>query len=833
MDIAKFFYSNFMEKFIKSRFLFCILVLLFVFINPLFAHEVEGIHIKEVIFISLGIFVAIFIILAILLTSNTIKDAVMVKSEIKYLTKKKKSKINQYKRNDHTKIKISLSYKVIAITISLTIIVIFLTAFPLSLIMMRNQEETLAAGLQRRVTVLMESINNGTKFFLPTKSILELNLLTNQSDTLVEAKSVTILSYPIKLTNPNTLLNTDINKVWATNDKNILKKIDTTDLIYGESNLTIPEIEQIINKLLMLNFEAKSKIKKTASQFSELLNEYRILLQENNPEEKERLTELEFLTREVRAKIENELHSVSINNSGSFPPYNKTKLDKKNTKYLFYQPILYQEGREDNLFKAIILVEVDSTNLLHSLEIAKKSIILTIIIISTIVIIIGAIVSLILSFYIVNPIRYLQKHVAMITATINKAELFDKKVFIDTNDELEVLSANINEMTESLAQAAIYESMLLGGKEVQRSFLPLDTIDNITKIKLSVGHIETENVQFFGYYEGAKGVSGDFFDFKKLDDKYFALIKCDVSGKGAPAALIMAEVSALFCDYFNNWSFEEDGINLQNLVFKINDHLEARNLKGKFAAFALGIFDTISGDIYFCNAGDNIIHIYDNSTRKLKTVTLPSTPAAGTFPSFIIEAKGGFPTVKIHLDKNDVLFLYTDGIEDSKRFFRNDEGEIIKYIPNTDKIIKDKNDNNGIDGEEFGKDRIRDIIETVFSKGKYKYIQQANPIKIDDMNINFDFSNVKGTPEDAIMALVSVEKVFRLYISPSAKAYDHGVIDKKIDKFLQLYFNKYDTLFSKKAEHPNPDLKNEYIYYTSIKEEEQTDDLTLVAIKKK
>ena len=93
MDIAKFFYSNFMEKFIKSRFLFCILVLLFVFINPLFAHEVEGIHIKEVIFISLGIFVAIFIILAILLTSNTIKDAVMVKSEIKYLTKKKKSKI--------------------------------------------------------------------------------------------------------------------------------------------------------------------------------------------------------------------------------------------------------------------------------------------------------------------------------------------------------------------------------------------------------------------------------------------------------------------------------------------------------------------------------------------------------------------------------------------------------------------------------------------------------------------------------------------------------------------------------------------------------------------
>ena len=83
------------------------------------------------------------------------------------------------------------------------------------------------------------------------------------------------------------------------------------------------------------------------------------------------------------------------------------------------------------------------------------------------------------------------------------------------------------------------------------------------------------------------------------------------------------------------------------------------------------------------------------------------------------------------------------------------------------------------------------------------------------------------------MALVSVEKIFRLYISPSAKSYDYGVIDKKIDKFLQTYFNKYDVLFSKKEEHINPDLKDEYLLYTEIKEEEQTDDLTLVAIKKK
>ena len=83
------------------------------------------------------------------------------------------------------------------------------------------------------------------------------------------------------------------------------------------------------------------------------------------------------------------------------------------------------------------------------------------------------------------------------------------------------------------------------------------------------------------------------------------------------------------------------------------------------------------------------------------------------------------------------------------------------------------------------------------------------------------------------MAIISIEKIFRLYITPSAKTYDHGIVDKKIDKFLQLYFNKYDEVCNNKIEHPNPDLKNEYVYYTSMKEEEQTDDLTLVAIKKK
>ena len=145
---------------IKSKVLFCSFILLFLLVNPLFASQADGIHIKEIIFLTLSIFILLLIILGIIVVSHTIKDSSMIKSEIKYLISRKKKNQKTEKELEHQKVKISLSYKVSAVTVSLTIGIIILIALPLSIMMMNNQEETLAAGLQRRVTVLMESITN-------------------------------------------------------------------------------------------------------------------------------------------------------------------------------------------------------------------------------------------------------------------------------------------------------------------------------------------------------------------------------------------------------------------------------------------------------------------------------------------------------------------------------------------------------------------------------------------------------------------------------------------------------------------------------------------------
>ena len=175
------------------------------------------------------------------------------------------------------------------------------------------------------------------------------------------------------------------------------------------------------------------------------------------------------------------------------------------------------------------------------------------------------------------------------------------------------------------------------------------------------------------------------------------------------------------------------------------------------------------------------------------------------------------------------LVLYTDGIEEAKRLFRDKDYNLI----NCEEPGLGEGDVHGfhtfgMDGEELAPERVNTVIETVFSKGSYKMEKFHSPI--DNEELIFDFSSCTGTAEEAIMALAAVEKIFRMYPTPKATEFDRVQVDRKIDTFLQKHFLQYNDYCSNKKDHPQ---FNEYMYYTHIREDEQYDDLTLVAIKKK
>ena len=85
--------------------------------------------------------------------------------------------------------------------------------------------------------------------------------------------------------------------------------------------------------------------------------------------------------------------------------------------------------------------------------------------------------------------------------------------------------------------------------------------------------------QELAYYKGAAGVSGDYFDFKKLDDRFYVFVKCDASGHAAPAGILVTIIATLYKKWFETWSFAKNGTKLEEFVYKANDFLESLKIK--------------------------------------------------------------------------------------------------------------------------------------------------------------------------------------------------------------------------------------------------------------
>ena len=108
-------------------------------------------------------------------------------------------------------------------------------------------------------------------------------------------------------------------------------------------------------------------------------------------------------------------------------------------------------------------------------------------------------------------------------------------------------------------------------------------------------------------------------------------------------------------------------------------------------------------------------------------------------------------------------------------------------------------------------------------------VKDFNPIP--DENLVFDFSHMKGTVKECIIGLAAVEKLFRIYPDPKATSEDIIRVDVMIDDMLKNSFSSYNQYFK-----TTPLVKKheeEYRFFPKMKEDDQYDDLTLLAIRVK
>ncbi len=743
----------------------------------------------------------------------------------------------------------SLKTSLAGFAISLVAAIIIVISLSLGLTMIKSQERTLSKGLHDRINVLLSSVFTGARTYLQNadESTMEFNDLLNQMSSLAEAEFLTITGESSqgyasqKTSSANGQEKESILYVWASNDSNISSKVNRLSsrktIIPGVSMFSSSQQaeHEIMQRCFDLNQEASELCGKTESKIAELNAEI-------SGATTSRRAEISNLNAGYRNEIQKQLLSLSEKGSDSFPPYNDEKFNRNVTEYLFYRPVLYASGvsnQQNQYVHGILFLKVHTDSLIRDIDNASRNILYIVLILSAITIVLGILGANLFAGRIVRPIQMLEKTVTEISEENDKERLLAGDITDLPNNEIGRLGDSVNRMKKDLGYNE--RELNLQANEatpIQQAMVSLEPLAG--NFKQNISRISDENISEFAYYKGASGASGDYFDFKKLDERWYVLIKCDASGHAAPAGILVTIVATLYKKYFETWSYQKNGTNLEDFVYKVNGFLESLNIKGKFVAMIVSLYDAKTGNVFMCHAGDRFARVYENSIGSIKKIELLETPAAGPFPNFMLELKGGFKVEQTKLNQKDVLILYTDGIEENGRIIRT---------PDFAAVLKPKTDSNGeqiydeygnpeyeAEKEEFGEKRVSEIVEAVFQKKKYILTKKENP-SVGEV-LEFDFTSCQGTVEEATLALASLEKLFRLYKPASATVKDLVEVDIAIDRFLKEHFSLYNEYavpptsesFNgrpvRKPKNPNN------VFYSYLKEDVQEDDLTMVCLQR-
>lgn len=792
-----------------------------------------SVPVSELLLWTLLIFLAVVALFSTTRIVALVREGQMLRSEVhSLLTGKRPPGISDAGRIERMKRKgIGIRIKFSFFVVVLVIAVVLMVAVILGRFMLDTQRRTLADGLRNRAEVLLQSIATGAAQYLPNaeQNILTLSALTEQMSAVQEARFVTITGPGTTGAAANTF-----DYIWATNDPRITDPKSVQNM--GQLKL-IPEqfqrgqtrIQDQISPLLpaleqKINSQARQSLGNIPQQLSELSQRILQLVRQTGPQAEAERQSVDTTRRDLERRANQQLNQIG-NVIGSVPEFNPNNLNRSQTIFEFYKPIVYLQPNSDIYYHGLVRIEVSTDRILTEIDTATNNLIRTTVIIAMIAVGIGILGALVLATIIVIPIRRLVSGIEVIRDTEDKSELAGHVIDTRTHDELFVLADVINQMTQGLVKASEAAKMLTVGKEVQKMFIPLDPGKDGSKG--TTGSTDTPGAEFFGYYEGAKGVSGDYFDYEKVDDEHYAIIKCDVAGKGVPAALIMVEVATIFLNHFRNWSARNINNTLPDLVATINDLLEERGFKGRFAALTVAIMNTNTGICRVCHAGDNIMHVFSAAEGKMNITTMPEKPAAGVFPTMMVP--GGFVQVPLKLTSGDILLMFTDGLEEAKRIVRDSSFDpVVVSQEQVDRKDYDAAMLGQPADEELGPERIDEIADAIQRRDLFRLTKKHNPLG--DEELVFDFSSVEPTVENTVMGLISVEKIFRIYPDPRATTDDRVLVDRKVDQFLKTCFRQYAQYFQHRVEGTEG---GEYVTYARLREDEQYDDLTIVGIRKK
>jgi PAS domain S-box-containing protein len=180
------------------------------------------------------------------------------------------------------------------------------------------------------------------------------------------------------------------------------------------------------------------------------------------------------------------------------------------------------------------------------------------------------------------------------------------------------------------------------GRQIQMSMIPL-TFPRFP---------EHKDIDVWAYIRPAREVGGDFYDFFFINERLFAFVVADVSGKGVPAALLMAVAKTLLK------SHSHDSRSTAKIVEQTNNELSQNNKDCMFLTAFFGIIDTKTGEVTYTNAGHNPPYVL-SPDGDIKSLAEIHGPMIGVMEGI------DYDEAEITLGVDDKLMLYTDGVTEA------------------------------------------------------------------------------------------------------------------------------------------------------------------------
>ena len=204
----------------------------------------------------------------------------------------------------------------------------------------------------------------------------------------------------------------------------------------------------------------------------------------------------------------------------------------------------------------------------------------------------------------------------------------------------EALKVAYDQLEETTAVKERMESELRIARNIQMSMVPSVFPD-------------IKGLGMYASMTPAKEVGGDLYNYLLLDDKLYFCVG-DVSGKGVPASLFMAQATRLFL------TLAKQAMRPAEICTRMNDALSGDdNETNMFVTFWLGLVDLTTGHLTFCNAGHNppVIGCGGDGVKFLDM--LPNAPI-GILPGM------EYTDEEVETIKGQPLFIYTDGLNEAE-----------------------------------------------------------------------------------------------------------------------------------------------------------------------